>query len=206
MSYSFRYFERPHDFSTYDTEAKRCDICGEMRPGYGGPFDGERDDIERVCEECLATGRLSDLDMETNEGDVAALRASLAALRPELSEAERERIVGERDDELCHMTPYPVTWQGFFWPARCGDYCRYIKEVGRRDLLALAPEGDGPAFLAAHDFIAAKDKTGRARLAWNDIRPDAPTYIAADEWDNAYLVGVYLFRCLSCDEPLLLME
>jgi uncharacterized protein CbrC (UPF0167 family) len=80
MSYSYRYFEHPHDFSTYDTKDKRCDICGEERPGYGAPLYGERDDIERVCEGCLAGGRLSALDLEINQGDFTALQASLAMI------------------------------------------------------------------------------------------------------------------------------
>jgi uncharacterized protein CbrC (UPF0167 family) len=201
MPHTFRYFARPHDFSTYHEDAQSCDICGLERPGYGSPYYGLRDDIEFVCEECLATGSLRDLDMETNEGDIVALRKSLATLRPELSEAVREQIARERNDELVHMTPHIVTWQDFFWPAHCGDYCRFIKEVGQRDLAALAHDGDGPTFLAAHDVIAANDASGRIRLNWEDVRPDAPTNGA-----TSYAVGVYLFRCLTCDEPLLLWD
>lgn len=198
MSRTFRYFERPYDYSTYHEDAKRCDICGEDRPVYDGPFYGERDDIERVCEECLAAGRLRDLDLETNEGDSAALRASLAALRPELNEVERERIGRERDDEVRHMTPHVVTWQDFIWPVHCGDYCRYVGEVGQRDLLALAPDGsDGPAFLMTHDYQRTITDIALARDIWDGI---------PREMVIANSPAVYLFRCLTCDEPLLIWD
>ncbi len=199
MTITFRYFERPHDFSTYQQEPARCEVCEREGYGYEGPFYGLERDIEFVCEDCLSSGRLQALDIFTNEGDLASLRRQLRELRPRLSGAELNRLVSEREAELCYRTPHLTTWQDFFWPAHCGDFCRFVKEIGKPELSALAHDGDGVAFLAAH----ARDISdlSHAREVWEDIRPDIPRDGAV-----AYSVGVYLFRCVTCDEPVLLWD
>jgi uncharacterized protein CbrC (UPF0167 family) len=122
-------------------------------------------------------------------------------IRPELGETERHQIFVQRDDELSSMTPGIVTWNEFFWPAHCGDYCRYIKEVGKPELIALASDGDGLSFLISRDYEHVIVDAAHARQIWERVRPDAPS-------DNttSYPVGVYLFRCLTCDEPLLIWD
>ncbi|HEX5572371.1 MAG TPA: CbrC family protein, partial [Ktedonobacterales bacterium] len=132
-------------------------------------------------------------------GDIAALRRHLATTHPEMSEAEIERVARQRTIEVETRTPSPQTWQYFDWPAHCGDYCRYIKEVGQPELLALAADGDGPAYLAAHASDISDIE--HAREVWEGIRPDAPTDIS-----QAYSVGVYLFTCLVCGEHVLLWD
>src|SRR5690348_14373476 len=96
---AFRYFEHPHEYSTYRTAQDRCTICGQSRPGYAGPFYGLRD-LGYVCETCLTMGRLQDLDMSTNEGDIGALRLQLRERLSHLSEAEREQIAHEHTAEV----------------------------------------------------------------------------------------------------------
>lgn len=194
----FRYFRAAHQFSTYQETPQRCDMCGREGMGYAGPFYGIRN-IEFVCEDCLLTGRLQEYNITTNEGDMAALRQQLHALHPHLSDAERERLAHERTIELEHRTPHLVTWQDFFWPAHCGDYCRFVKEVGKPELTQLSPDGDGEAFLAAHAHDIT-DNT-QAHAVWESIRPDIPT-----DGHAAYSVGVYLFRCLNCGEHVLLWD
>lgn len=195
---AFRYFEHPHAFSTYRTVPAQCNVCGQSRPGYAGPFYGLRD-VEFVCEDCLTNGRLQDLDISTNQGDMGALRLQLRERLPHLSDAEREQIAREHTAEVEHRTPHLVTWQDFFWPAHCGDYCRFIKEVGKPELSQLSPDGNGPEFFAAH----ARDISDLAHAleVWDTIRPDVPSNGA-----TAYSVGVYLFRCLTCEEPVLLWD
>lgn len=61
----FRYFHDPHNFSTYTLEPQQCEICGEHRPGYGGSFYGP-EDLDFVCEDCLANGKLAERNFTTN--------------------------------------------------------------------------------------------------------------------------------------------
>jgi uncharacterized protein CbrC (UPF0167 family) len=194
----FRYFEHPHQFSTYREERQRCEVCGREAMGYAGPFFGIRD-IEFVCEDCLSTGRLREHDATANNADVMALRQQMYDLHPDISEVEREQIVRERTSELEQCTPHLVTWQDFFWPAHCGDYCCFIKEIGQPELTHLSPDGDGIAFFEAHALDI--ETLDHAREVWEGIRPDSPT-----DGRIAYPVGVYLFRCLICGEHMLLWD
>lgn len=198
MTTTFRYFAHPHQFSTYREEPAQCNLCGRSRPGYAGPFYGPRD-IEFVCEECLATGRLKGLDIATNQGDIDSLREQVRGFHQQLRDDECERLVRDRTAELEHQTPSHITWQDFFWPAHCGDYCCFIKEVGQPELARLAPDGNGPEFLATH----ASDITDieSAREVWAGIRPDIPL-----DSHLSYSLGVYLYHCLICSEHVLLWD
>jgi uncharacterized protein CbrC (UPF0167 family) len=194
---TFRYFANPHAFSTYTDEPTKCDVCRLTKPGYKGPFYGEIE-IDFVCEDCLATGRLVPLDVTTNEGDQAKLSEQLRQLQSKVPEDQIQALVRERTMELEHRTPQVVTWQPFFWPAHHGDYCLFIKEAGKLDLKALAPDGDGRKFFAEHLY---DDSDTDVQWVWETIRPDPPT-----SSHGAYSTGVYLFRCLECGEHLILWD
>jgi uncharacterized protein CbrC (UPF0167 family) len=88
----------------------------------------------------------------------------------------------------------------FFWPAHCGDYCRYECEVGKPDLLALAGDRDVSSFIA--DCLYDYDRAGaHAKTVWDNIRPASPKAI-----EPGYDIGVYLFQCRACDRYLLLWD
>lgn len=198
MSIAYRYFERPHAFSTYREEPQRCEICGQERPGYRGPFYGPND-LEFVCEECLSTGKLETLKVSTNNGDFGALLGQLKAMHLEMSDLECDALARARTAELERRTPHIVAWQDWLWPAHCGDYCRYVKEVGQPEIARLASDGDGLAFFATHANDIAD--LGHARDVWEGIRPDEQENGAV-----AYSVGVYLFRCMTCAETILIWD
>lgn len=200
MSATYRYFAEPHAFAHYSPMPRRCNVCGRVALGYHGPFAGAgTGHIEFVCDDCLASGRLAELGASLNEGDAEALEEQLRDLHPELSEDEIARLVHERSAELEQRTPAMVTWQGFFWPAHHGDYCRYIKEVGQRDLVTLAPDGDGFAYFRAccRNLYGAE----HAREVWESMRPDAPR-----DSRTAYSTGFYLFQCLTCGTHIIMWD
>jgi uncharacterized protein CbrC (UPF0167 family) len=198
----YRYFAGPYAFSTYSPVSRTCDLCGSYEPGYGGPFAGGRRDepkVAHVCEDCMRLGKLASRGLAANLGNRIALRDQLSDRFRNAPRDQLMSLVAQRTAELEHRTPPLVSWQPLVWPAHCGDYCRYLKEAGRSDLVLLAPDRDGRAFLAAHGHgIAGPD---HANELWGRIRPDAPSNIAV-----AYATGVYLFRCLECARHVILWD
>lgn len=165
---AFTYFADPHGsaVSTWTDEPRRCDICGATRPGYDGPFYGEGDEVEFVCEPCLVAGRLRERRLSTNEG--------VATIDPRPT------------DELEHRTPHLVTWQDMSWPTHCDDYCRFEREVGQRELEELG----GADFFKAHLHEDLAD----AELEWEDVPPRAPTNRRVSNSPSVYLLRCWQFR------------
>lgn len=184
-----RYFRDPHHFSSYAEAGEVCPFCGLARPGYQISFysEAEDDDLDFICEVCLACGKLVARGMKINEA--TELRPDLRLLQPDLSEAEVETLFQTRASELEQRTPAIMAWQPLIWPIHCGDFCCFIKEAGQLDMERLAPDGDGRAFFETHLIEEGRDDI------WETVRPDAPE-------DNSvgYSVGVYLFQCLECRE------
>lgn len=199
----YRYFRLPHQFSHFLFEPRRCDLCGVIRYVYRMVLYGNPEatkGIRHVCDECLSGGVLVERGLEMNEGDIGALRNQLSALHPDYSAEEIEVIARPLSVEVMQRTPHPSTWQHFFWPAHCGDYCRYEREAGKPDLLALAGDRDILTFIA--DSLYDRDHTeAYAQTIWETTRPDSPKSITP-----AYDLGVYLFQCLACDRYLLLWD
>jgi uncharacterized protein CbrC (UPF0167 family) len=195
---AFRYFCHPHQFSTYSEEPRTCETCGETQPGYKGPFYGAAR-VEFVCEECLVAGRLAEIDVSTSIGDPEALGDQLREIYPGLDETEVEARTCRQTDELEHRTPRLITWQDLSWPTHCGDYCRFIKEVGRPDLNELSPDGNGRLFLGKH--LRGDIDPADVGEIWERIRPNSPK-----DSSVAYAIGVYLFQCLECGECTILWD
>ncbi|HEY7091932.1 MAG TPA: CbrC family protein [Ktedonobacterales bacterium] len=200
---TYRYFRLPHQFSHFLPEPRRCDICVVIRGVYRMVLYGDpeaKEGVRHVCDQCLSGGALVERTLELNEGDIGALREQLSALHPGYSADEIEAIARPLGVEVQQRTPAPSTWQHFFWPAHCGDYCRYEREVGKPDLLALAGDRDVLAFIAGS--LYNRDHTdAHAQTIWDNICPGSPKGI-----EPAYDMGVYLFQCLVCDRFLLLWD
>jgi len=142
-------------------------------------------------------GKLAEKELYTNEGDITELHKQLKSLQPELTNKQLKELVTTRNSELEQRTPAPVTWQDFSWPVHCGDFCCYIKEVGKADLNSLAVDGNGQDFFENH----LDDPDTDAEEVWETIRPDSPQNATL-----AYSVGVYLFQCVHCAEYLILWD
>jgi uncharacterized protein CbrC (UPF0167 family) len=203
QEFTYRYFRLPHQFSHFLFEPRRCDICGWVRGVYEMTLRGEAEateGIRYVCDKCLSNGKLVERGAWVNLANMKSLRADLARHQPELSPDDNEWLARERTVEVEQRTPHPLTWQDLFWPAHCGDYCRYEREVGKPDVLALADDRDIISFIedGLHDDAHA---AASAQTIWETIRPDSPKGLAP-----AYDIGVYLFQCLVCDRYLLLWD
>lgn len=190
----FRYHRHPHDFSSYSKELQACEICGELSAGYRGVFYGDVE-IEFVCEKCIINGKLAEKQIFTNLGNLHKLKIQIREKHPYLSILEVESLAQAKDDELIHRTPTVITWQDFEWPIHCADYCCFIKEAGKPDILKIAPVGK------THLLFQSSDDDERFREWLEDIRPDSPS-------DNSisYSIGVYLFQCLNCQEYVALWD
>jgi uncharacterized protein CbrC (UPF0167 family) len=192
-----RYFAEPHIWSTYVEKGPACHFCHREGPGYEGPYYGTGPDIELVCEECLAAGLLETVDATTCSGDTDALHAQLAA--QSLMAAQRKAQLAERTRALEGRTPPLITWQDLLWPAHCSDYCRFVKEVGRKDVEKLAGDDDPQSWLEEHLEESTQESTDIDDL-WESITPKSL------EQPSKWGLCVYLFECLTCAEPVLLWD
>lgn len=119
---TYRYIARPHQDSTYEVEVHRCRLCHRHRPGYVVPIPGVQP-VERVCEECLATGRLAAVGLRTNAGDQDTLRKQLRQRFPTWTAEAVATRVQQQSAEIETRTPPLRTWKPWPWPVHCGEYC-----------------------------------------------------------------------------------
>ena len=132
--------------------------------------------------------------MPTTTFDGSDLFARIArelAEQPDLPPAEQEALAWERTREVEYCTPRPCIWQPFIWPAHCGDYYGYVKQVSTTDLDLMAPDNDGRAFFAQH--ISSEESIDEEEID--------------QVWEAGFapegFVNVYLWRCLHCGEHLI---
>ncbi|MCC6522415.1 MAG: CbrC family protein [Polyangiaceae bacterium] len=188
----FPYFENPtHPLSSWSPETAACYFCGARGPGFDGPFYGPHD-VERVCEACLRSGRLAEVRLTTCQGDAAALRGQLERMRPAISDRALVETVSARTADLQERTPGLRSWQDLLWPAHCGDYCCFIEELGKPELLELAAGEDRRAW-----FLS---RAPRATVAvWSAIRADSARLHPSISYD----LTVYRFTCRLCHATVL---
>ena len=188
----FRYFANPqHPLSSWAEDPQPCRFCGTKGPGFDGPYYGE-EDVERVCEQCLRAGRLSDFGLSTCEPDADALEAQLRRQNPDWSESQLDALVKELTIELTQRTPGLQTWQELVWPAHCGDYCTFEEELGQPEIAELAGDVEPKVWFADNVPNAREEIWDFVR--WNSAR-EHPT--------ESYDFTVYCFSCRKCGGKLL---
>jgi uncharacterized protein CbrC (UPF0167 family) len=188
--YEYRYFAEPHVFSTYTDGAKACAICGEHRYGYDEPFYGD-DEIDFICEPCMLAGRLIERGLKTNLGDASILRVQLRSKKKKASPDEIAKLAEERTAVIETQTPAIVMWEALSWPSHCGDYCRFIGEVGQPDIVAIAPKSRAREWFDNHVI----DRELYDGKLW-DIVPDKSANGRPLNTSNVF----YLYQCLECNE------
>ena len=123
---TFKYFDKPEFFiGLRDTETI-CDICEQSKFCFDAEGFYGSDDLTSICPECLARGKLIDINSFTCNGDVKNLVDQLKQLNPNLTENEIQEIAKQKTIELEKTTPHLITWQEWSWPCSGGDYCKFI--------------------------------------------------------------------------------
>ncbi|MDQ2687704.1 MAG: CbrC family protein [Armatimonadota bacterium] len=188
MTITFRYLHDAQECWRQE-EKEPCLVCRQSHTGYWFIVMHENGyDEYHVCEPCLVSGRLSERGLRVNNADIDALREQLRAKHPELPEKEREFLLNERTSEVEQRTPCPKIRNTFTWPAHCGDYAVFFRQVDADDLNSLAPSGDGKAFLASH-LHSDCGAGGVLEQAWEDKLEG--------------FLRFYLWQCPQCTEYLL---
>jgi uncharacterized protein CbrC (UPF0167 family) len=183
----FRYLhEKSHYW--YEPDPTACIVCAEKRPGYVFiHLNSEPYGTHTLCEPCLMSGRLAEKEMCVNDVDSETLGEQIAALHPELSAEEQEALFVSRTTELMYRTPHPNLINLFVWQVCCDDYLTYFYQVNADALNALAPDGDGKAFLKSH-FLGEEEETEDTFFdeAWEDKLEGFHSF--------------YLWQCSCCSE------
>ena len=108
----FRYFRDPDNFAFKTDSEIECSVCGKLGVWFdAGGFYGI-DEIECICEECLAAGKLKDLEIEANEASKGS---------------------PEEAEEIIYATPALPTWQDRIWPYVDGNYCVFERIASKED-------------------------------------------------------------------------
>lgn len=198
LKYTYPYFADPENFSTWSDHPQECNLCGEEKPGFEGPFYGE-DEIEFICEDCLERGEIVEIGATTNDGDMESLREQLTEMQSNLNEEQVAREVEKKFAALAEQTPPMATHTSLLWPAHCGDFCVYVKEVGRKDLEVNGPGGDSLGFLQMH-FLQTDQHQDPEKIHAT-MRPES-----TENNHISHSPAVYLFRCRTCNEPFVLSD
>lgn len=108
----FKYFRDPENFSFKMDESAECSICGAEGIWHdAGGFYG-LNEIECICDSCLISGKLKELEIETNEAN----------------EGNPEDI-----EEIIYKTPALPVWQSRLWPVINGEFCIFERMASKAD-------------------------------------------------------------------------
>lgn len=108
----FKYFRNPRGFAFQTDTIASCSICGVQEICFDGSgFSGPKD-IDCICQQCLASGKLKDLEIETN--------------------TIRE-FSNEDADEIVFATPSLPTWQECVWPQIDGQFLIFERIASKQD-------------------------------------------------------------------------
>jgi len=138
----FQFFSDPINFSYTSKEPVSCSICSEQALCFdAGGYSGV-ESIDYICESCLKSGKLIELDIEPN-------------------------MVYGNDSEstniIAYKTPAFPTWQDTIWPLVDGVHPVFERIASKEDFL------DQDDFLAS--FIEGEQKRSEIHWLW-DMLPN----------------------------------
>jgi len=110
----FKYFRDPDNFSFKVNDIAKCDICEKEGIWFSaGGFSGENE-IECICDSCLAGGALEELEISSNDA---------------YGGTEEESSI------IMHKTPSLPSWQDLAWPCINGEYCVFERIASKSDFI-----------------------------------------------------------------------
>lgn len=193
---TFTYFENPLKFSPLKDGLTNCAICEQEKICFDATLFYGEEQIIAICPECLADGKLTDMDIFTCEGDVEELRSQVKGIHPEWRDIEIEDEVARKTSVLEKTTPHLVTWQDWEWPCVDGDYCKFIGYGSKPLYASLAPGTDGEQ-LFKNSFYDVSDDEADIDGFWEDSLPEDAIndYEASTDFDTLF----YVFKSLHSD-------
>jgi len=189
MKQTFKYFLDPENYSYLLSGEHECEICHQTKPCFDGSVYFGEEDYTAFCFDCVAEGRLGEVDAFAVELDVEGLQNQLKAKN--LSTPEIKKIINAKTDELQNCTPKLPT-EDLLWPTHCGELCQFIRLAGQTDFNELAPDGDGKAFFTSSLDPEIREDTEIDEL-WPDLKPEKISNLKEKSNPQAYL-----FKCLHC--------
>ncbi|GLC87113.1 CbrC family protein [Lysinibacillus piscis] len=119
----FKYMPNPMQANIFETgEIVVCDCCEQEVDIYYTKGIYAIEEVEYLCPSCIHSGR--------------AAQKFDGQFQQDLLNAE---LVKNEDytEEVLHLTPGYVSWQGNNWVAHCTDYCAFIDYVGWDELVVM---------------------------------------------------------------------
>ena len=108
----FKYFRDPDNFAYRTQLDAKCSICGSIGIWFDASGLYGVKEIECICDNCLAAGKLKELDIETNEA----------------TNGSKEEM-----EEIMYATPSLPTWQDSIWPYVNGQYPVFERIASKED-------------------------------------------------------------------------
>ena len=189
----FKYFNQPESFACFVDEPTACDTCRKETTCFDATLFFGESEMEAICPECLAAGKLINRKIYTCTGDAAALKSQLKTANPALTDAEVSKLSKQMTTTLEKTNPHLVTWQDWDWPAADGDYCRFIGYGSKPLYEKLAGSADPKDFFEASVYYNIKEDTD-ADMLWKNDMPEKEVNSYDDS--SQYATLFYVFKSL----------
>jgi len=200
---NFTYFEHPEVYTPLRENVTTCDFCKNEKACFDAEaFYGE-DKINSICPECLAAGRLLEIDSFTCNGDIDGLKRQLKEIHSDLTSTEIEQIALQKTSLLEKTTPPLLTWQDWEWPCADGDYCRFIG-FGSRPLFERLATTSTAEQLFKDSFSSGLEDDMDTDELWENVLPEHQIrdFQDSSEMDTLF----YVFQSLTSDRIVTIMD